>query len=269
MRYARELLLFAAYSASIVGILLIPGLLLPSAKGVFFWGETNAIKAAAALLLVWLFNNRFCGKDLRYAGLRWDRASGADLAVGLAFGAAMIGSVFGMLLLVGGLRVTWRHPSAEMLWLVPVLIGIQGLQVCAEELLFRTFILRRLSEWMPVWSASLLWGGFFGFLHLLGGGNTAASIVGIVAAGIMLNLAYFVAGGSVWLPFGIHLAWNALQMHVFFSRRLFEVDYSGPAWLNGGGDPEASLISVAVVSIAALAMAWRLRAGYSARARVS
>lgn len=39
-------------------------------------------------------------------------------------------------------------------------------------------------------------------------------------------------------------------MHVYFSKRLFQISYSGPWWLTGGGDAEAGVLSVLVVACA-------------------
>ncbi len=74
----------------------------------------------------------------------------------------------------------------------------------------------------------------------------------------MLGAAY-VACQNLWVPIGLHLAWNWAQAGIFgvtvsgsdlSSLGLFESTMSGPAVLTGGGfGPEASVFAILVCAV--------------------
>ena len=84
-----------------------------------------------------------------------------------------------------------------------------------EELLFRGFMLSGLmhilkNKYIAVWITAIL----FGLAHA---GNPNATIVSIVSnglGGVMYAIA-FIESNSIWLPFGLHFAWNFFQGPIF------------------------------------------------------
>lgn len=93
----------------------------------------------------------------------------------------------------------------------------------------------------------------FGLLHALQPSITLWSITAIaLEAGILLGAAY-TASRSLWLPIGLHLAWNFTEGGIFGAfvsggggaPGLFAVKLRGPELLTGGDfGPESSVIAV-------------------------
>ncbi len=108
----------------------------------------------------------------------------------------------------------------------------------------------------------------FGAMHFANPGFSPVAAAGLLAAGVLLGAA-FVAARSLWLPIGLHLAWNFTETGIFGGATsghdelagLFATRFSGAPLLTGGEfGPEASLTGVIVVTLAAAAMvgaAWR------------
>ena len=76
------------------------------------------------------------------------------------------------------------------------------------------------------------------------------------------------ATGRVWLPIGLHLAWNFTQGGIFgvavsgtnLAPGLLVSRFSGPEWLSGGlFGAEASIVSVVVCLAGAAYFLWRVR----------
>jgi hypothetical protein len=94
---------------------------------------------------------------------------------------------------------------------------------------------------------------FFGLTHLINGNATLWGALAIaVEGGAMLAVAYTVTQ-SLWLPIGLHFAWNFLQGGVFGTAvsgaaaepGLLRTVLSGPEALTGGSfGPEAGLFAL-------------------------
>ena len=79
----------------------------------------------------------------------------------------------------------------------------------------------------------------------------------------MLAAAYVVTR-SLWLPIGLHFAWNFTHAGIFGAALsgsestpdgLFQLELSGPTWLTGGEfGPEASLLALLVCLIPTILM---------------
>lgn len=95
----------------------------------------------------------------------------------------------------------------------------------------------------------------FGGLHLL---NENATVFGAIAvmlqAGLMLGAA-FMATRRLWLPIGIHFAWNFMQSGLFgiavsgtkAQDGLFKSSLTGPDILTGGSfGVEGSIVTIAL-----------------------
>ena len=131
-----------------------------------------------------------------------------------------------------------------------------------EEVMFRGVLFRWIDERFGFAAALIVSALVFGFVHIANPGATWWSSIAIaVEAGLLLGAAYKYSG-TLWLPIGIHWAWNFSQGNIFG----FEVSggdagatliipyVDGPELLTGGDfGAEASII--AVVLGAALA-AW-------------
>lgn len=196
-------------------------------------------------------------------------AAGAprELALGLLVGAALFAAVLGALALFGVYRYTGTAPASVLIkpFVAAVASGI------FEELLFRGLLFRLIESAIGSWLALAVSAVIFGLLHLL---NPHATLLGagalILEAGVLLAAAYLLTR-RLWLPIGMHIAWNFTQGGIFglvvsgsgASIGLFNGVLSGPVWLSGGEfGAEASVVAVIIclgVAIGFLAIAVRRR----------
>src|SRR5207249_3203665 len=148
----------------------------------------------------------------------------------------------------------------------PVLLGL----LCAalsEELLFRGYPLRRLSEAVGPAGATLLLSGGFAASHIGNPNATALGVVNIALAGFWLSVAFFSPGGMT-LAWGAHFGWNAALGELFdapvsgYSLAAPVVHYApgGHAWLDGGRfGPEGGVVAtIAFLAGAAALLGSRL-----------
>ncbi|MGC4191466.1 MAG: CPBP family intramembrane metalloprotease [Thermomicrobiales bacterium] len=174
-----------------------------------------------------------------------------EFGAGLGLGALPVAMGVAIVAMIGSISL--HNASLNTGIISGLMIGIGA--GFAEEIFFRGFLLRlidkRFGSWVALISISLL----FGLIHI---SNPGASLWGAVAitmaAGPLLNAAYLLTR-RLWLPIGIHVAWNAVQSAVFgidvsgigSGRGLFESTHSGPDLLSGGSmGIEGSVVLVAI-----------------------
>ncbi|GAA0967466.1 CPBP family intramembrane glutamic endopeptidase [Actinocorallia libanotica] len=168
---------------------------------------------------------------------------------GLLIGFAMFGAVIVNLFFLGHYKIDGPGSITGALGLV----GFMLAAAVTEELLFRGVLFRIVEERMGTWIALSLTALLFGLAHLP---NPNATLWGAIAiaieAGGMLAAAY-VATRNLWLPIGLHFAWNFAASGIFSTtvsgndtqQGLLDSSMSGPAILTGGDfGPEGSVYSV-------------------------
>jgi membrane protease YdiL (CAAX protease family) len=215
----------------------------------FVGRPADAVLAAlVACVLGWLAYRVYVRLVERRRGVEFG-AQGAvrELGSGLVIGAALFSATIGVLAALGLYTVQgWRGPA--------VLIAPLALSVGAaviEELLFRGVIFRIIEASLGTWIALVISAALFGLVHL---GNPNATWLAAAAisleAGIMLAAAY-VLTRRLWLPIGIHAAWNFTQGGIFSvavsggkTDGLLVATLNGPGWLSGGEfGAEASVVA--------------------------
>lgn len=226
----------------------------------FEWLPLTVGMALEAILSIvgflWLFPKLVGRKPFELMG----PGAWRELGIGLAIGAVLIGLSAVVLGAMGVYRVTDVSLNGGVI--VGIMLGIGA--AFGEEIFFRGFLLRLLDKRFGAWVATLSISLLFGLIHLINPGATVWGALAIaVTAGPLLNAAYLLTR-RLWLPIGIHLAWNAVQSAILgidvsgsgSGRGLFESKLSGPELLSGGSmGIEGSLI---LVVIAAAAGVWIL-----------
>ena len=172
-------------------------------------------------------------------------------ARGIGVGIAMAGFAVVLALLFDRASVTitpdWRRWPAVVAPLVAVLLAA----ALNEELIFRGFPLRRLSDAIGAVPALLVLAIGFAIAHLGNDNFSTIGLVNIALAGIWLGVAFFTTGGMA-LAWGLHFGWNAglgLLFDAPVSGYLFRVpavEYApGPhAWVDGGAfGPEGGIVA--------------------------
>jgi membrane protease YdiL (CAAX protease family) len=163
-----------------------------------------------------------------------------QFVVGSVFGFLLVGLAVTILALSGSLSfrpVLTLHNMARVL----IVLGVLITGALAEELMFRGYPFQRLVEGIGEAGAIVVFAILFGVVHLSNPGATVWGLVNTVAIGVLLSIAYL-RTQSLWLPWGLHFAWNAALGLVLglpvSGLRLFNVAVHGtaigPRWLTGG-----------------------------------
>ena len=176
-----------------------------------------------------------------------------NLGVGLLTGALLFSLVVGVAAVLGVYRITGPGDASRLL-LQLIAAGI--MPGFLEELLFRGIIFRWLEELAGSWAGLVLSSLAFGFVHYSNPGATVVACLWIaLEAGILLGGAYMLTR-SLWLPIGLHAAWNFMQGAVFGvpvsgtpSEGLVRASLSGPQLLTGGDfGLESSVIALVIAT---------------------
>jgi membrane protease YdiL (CAAX protease family) len=185
---------------------------------------------------------------------------------GIGIGLAMFAVVMAAMAAFGLYDVVFVGPAPA--WRAAGLAIEAGV---VEELLIRGIALRLLWRAFGPMPAFLVSAALFGAGHLPNPDATVfAALCIAIEAGIMLG-AFYALTGRLWVPIGVHAAWNFAQGYLFgaavsggdlgpaLARSTARAGM--PEWLTGGAfGPEASLPALVVcggVGIATLWLAWR------------
>ncbi len=132
-----------------------------------------------------------------------------------------------------------------------------------EEMMFRGVMFRMIDERWGMWPALIVSSLLFGLVHITNANATWWAALAIaIEAGLMLGIAYKWSG-TLWLPIGIHWAWNYTQGNVFglavsgldSGHHILTTTVSGPDMITGGAfGPEASLVCTFLGLFIALVM---------------
>jgi membrane protease YdiL (CAAX protease family) len=193
------------------------------------------------------------------------RGAAGALGRGMMLGFGLFAMVIAAIASVGDYRVEgWGSVSGAI-----TLLGSMTAAAVTEEVLFRGVLFRVVEGRLGTWWALALTGVLFGASHLI---NPHASLWGAISiaveAGGMLAAAY-AATRTLWLPIGLHFAWNFAEGGLFGTdvsganqpQGLLHGVMSGSTWITGGDfGPEGSLYSVLagiIVTTVFLAIAGR------------
>lgn len=187
------------------------------------------------------------GRSLLRSALALHRLWWADLLIGLTLSALGMGLLFLIYRGGGWLRIEgWAWDSLGLAaWLAAIwsalLVNVQA--ALNEEFIFRGFLQGGLREgWKPI-PALLVTALIFAALHLFvataGATPWPLFILALLAPSLMLGWVYL-KSGSLWLPLGLHFAWNLVQtdlLNLVGDGRLHGfgaiTTLDGPAWLLG------------------------------------
>lgn len=195
-------------------------------------------------------------------GLRFGIRDWVDLGAGVAIGALVMGGIFSVEWALGALQVSgFRTPDLGFLvWLFMLILGAFW-----EELVFRSLMLNGLVVILrKQWLAVLVMAAVFGLAHMDNPNASALSVFGNALGGLMYAVA-FLGSGNIWLPTGLHFAWNFFQGPVLGfpvsgldMGGLVQQSAVGPDLLTGGAyGPEAGLVGMSFRFVAiALLLGW-------------
>lgn len=219
-----------------------------------------ALAAVGALALVGRLIER---RTMAEIGL-WGQRPRRDLVIGFLLGAGLISAVIAALTLAGWYRITglgWATPATLLGELLRALV-LFGFVAVFEETLFRGIIFRAIEDGLGSWVALIASAIFFGAAHLANPGATAfAGLAIALEAGVLLGAAYMLTR-DLWLPIGIHWAWNLFEGPIYgtavsgsSSSSLLTSVTTGPTlWTGGAFGPEAGLVAVTLATLLGIGM---------------
>lgn len=221
------------------------------------------LSVAVGVVRVWTYRRR--GRSIISAlGLSFDREELANTAVGVAIGFSGIAATFAVAYLTKNIAVAGVGSTAPLTSDMVSFLMVPFL----EELIFRSALLGGLLILLPTrtWLAVATSAAVFGGLHMLNANATLLSGVGSTLGGITYGIA-FVATEALWLPFGLHFAWNYAQGPVFgfalsggkpVRGTFVQQESVGPVWFTGGEyGPEGGAVGfVGRALVLGLVLAW-------------
>jgi uncharacterized protein len=224
-------------------------------------GEWVAVITAVAVAITTIMVYRFL--FMKYEGRKI-----TELKVGNAAYLVFAGLLIGLLLqsltifvmhLAGSYTITGFNSMNVLL--IPLAMAISS--SVFEELLIRGVLFRIMEQSLGSYAALGISALIFGLLHV---SNPNSNIwIGLslaIQAGLLLGAAFMVTR-SLWVPIGIHFAWNFFQSGVFgaatsgiqFQNSLLSVMIDGNKWITGGAfGPEGSVQATLFCLIAAVIM---------------
>jgi membrane protease YdiL (CAAX protease family) len=224
-----------------------------------------AEKVIIAIIAVALYL-QFCRlTEIRDPGLFGGRRKWGELGFGVFLGALLLSCTVATLWALGMYQVQ----SSVVVSQWPLII-VNGLAIAAqaailEELLVRGIILRLLCERFGDIAALVISALLFGALHLANPHSSLLIAAGLAAqAGVLLGAAYLLTR-HLWLPIGLHFAWNFGQATVYggalsgtTTHAIISAKLTDPTWLSGGEfGVEGSVFATLFCLIAAMILLWR------------
>lgn len=213
----------------------------------------TAVLMAVLLVVTWLMVRFVNKKPFGAVGLWFHPRTVREFGMGLLIGFLMMSGIFIVLLASGYVQVEWLERSYGQISITLIYaFAFFGLAAASEELLFRGYVFQTMSQGITLLPAILVMSAIFGIAHFNNPNATTFSTVNVMLAGIWLSFAYQKTR-SLWLPFGLHLAWNFTQTTVygfptsgntFADHRLWNATVQGPEWLTGGAfGPEGGVLT--------------------------
>ena len=187
------------------------------------------------------------GESLSFGSKMW------MMGIGWAVAAVNFLAIIVCLFLSGYYRIVTVEfdVASQLSWLsLFLLVGV------VEEVVFRGILFRLITDKWNIAVGLTTSSLFFGLAHLGNPGATLWAALAIaLASGWLFGMAY-AYHQTIWVPIGMHWAWNYLEGGVFGCavsgtpldyRPLITPRISGPDILTGGAfGPEASIICVAL-----------------------
>ncbi|MFC0109602.1 CPBP family intramembrane glutamic endopeptidase [Kibdelosporangium aridum] len=187
--------------------------------------------------------------EIAKAGMWTQLRRGALLGFGLFVTLMLLIAMFG----------GWQDLSWGSIWGCLGTAGLTASVAVTEEVLFRGVLFRIMEERIGTAIALVVSSLVFGLTHSINVNATLWGALSIALTGGLLMTAAYVATRSLWLPIGLHFAWNFTHAGIFGvalsgsgepPHGLLQTTLSGPTVLTGGTfGPEASLIALLICVI--------------------
>jgi membrane protease YdiL (CAAX protease family) len=196
------------------------------------------------------------GRSFRLLGLSFYPGWVRHAAMGMIWGAGVVSGAVLLLFLAreADVSVFASGSLARLLFLAAFLF----LSSAFEELMFRGYALQRVAEAVGPVIAGVASSALFGLAHSANPQATLLSIFNTALAGVLLAVARL-RSRALWMPIGLHFAWNLFLGPVFsfpvsgytFGAERLSAPAAGPLWFSGGAyGPEGSVALTIVLALA-------------------
>lgn len=226
-------------------------------------GLVGVVLACASTLGCYLLAVRL--GERRWASELAARPAVSGLVVGAMLGVLMMAVLMSAMVAAGlyDISVAGAVPAWNGL-------GLALQAAVTEELWMRALLFRLLWRAFGPLPAFVVAGLVFTALHLANPGANVLAGATVAVAGLMFCALYALTG-RLWVPIGLHLAWNFAQGYLFGaavsgndlggSIAVSTAHPDAATWLTGGPfGPEASVFALVLISattMCALGLAWR------------
>lgn len=207
-------------------------------------------------------------RSFAHYGLPWRTPFPKNFWVGLFWGFVSISALLGGIAALHGFRVVGLATHGREALVSGLEWGAAFLMVgFFEEFLFRGYVLFTLTTGIKFIPASLACSLFFAYAHTGNQGESAFGLAQVFVFGMFACLV-IQRTGNMWWPIGFHAAWDWGQTYFYgvpdsglpSSGALLKTEFHGSKWLTGGATgPEASVLSLVVLIIAILVVAWKYK----------
>ncbi len=180
-----------------------------------------------------------------------------DALAGIGIGAGAVLLTVGVMASAADLKIEAKpNQHAALVFVIEVFV-VLSTGAMAEEVAFRGYPFQRLIEATGRGGAIAVFSAMFGVVHLKNPGATTIGFLNTILIGVVFAVA-FLRSRTLWLPWGMHWAWNAL-LGAVIGLPVSGIDMSvsvrtravGPFWLTGGEyGPEASLACTFAIAVA-------------------
>ncbi len=191
---------------------------------------------------------------LRAMGLGQTPGWGRQAAAGLAIGAGLVCLAVACIAAAGRLNASFRF-SGRALEMVLVELFVLATAAMGEEMMFRGYPFQRLLEGLPAAVSVVIMSALFAWAHGANPNVSRLAMVNTFAIAVVLSVAYL-RTRALWMPWGIHFAWNTTLGLVFGLPVSGLSDFAvvvksqarGPHWVTGGAyGIEASAVGTIVI----------------------
>lgn len=253
IRAGWQIVLFLGILAGTVSIAALP-LILMDISNTFALEAATLVGTLAATYIAIRYINH---KPFVAVGLAVNKYTMREFGIGCLLGWLMLTGIFGIEYSLSYLKVSTGDVSfVEGLRAFAFSIVFFAVAALVEELLFRGYMFQTLIRGIKLVPAAVLVGILFGLAHSLNPHSNAWGLVNTILISIVFGFAYW-RTRSLWLPFGIHVAWNFSQttLYGFATSGLHFREYEltrltqfGREWLTGGAyGPEGGAIATLMI----------------------
>lgn len=227
----------------------------------------TAVGLTAAVVTGWACGRFLDNVPFKALGAAFTKGWFKDVCLGLAIGAAAVCLAVLASMSFGGLGFAFNAAAGwpAIARSAAISVVVFGFGAAFEETLVRGYMFQTFVRSNLAWVAIALTSLIFASGHI---GNPDAgyfSFANTALAGVWLGAAYLKTR-TLWLPFGLHFAWNFALGSVFgievsgltnlaSSPLLKEFD-TGPVWLTGGRYGLEGGAACTIALIAAIALVW-------------